>query len=79
MFYEYSQCLLIGTIKQQLQSRAVKTLMGLGKHFRQADTSGDGMLDQGELKEALRTYHLQLSDEVIHTALALKRPRGFPT
>lgn len=51
-------------VKRQLQKRAVKTLMGLGQHFRKIDQSGDGLLDQHELQRALETYHITIPDEV---------------
>ena len=51
-------------VKRQLQKRAVRTLMGLGQHFRKIDQSGDGLLDQHELQRALETYHITIPDEV---------------
>ncbi|XP_031567598.1 calcyphosin-2-like [Actinia tenebrosa] len=53
-----------GEVKKQLKARAVKTLMGLGKHFRQLDQSGDGMLDKQELLAALKTYRIQIPQQV---------------
>lgn len=52
-------------VKKQLQKRAVKTLMGLGQHFRKMDQSGDGVLDRQELLRALHTYHIQIPEEVL--------------
>ncbi|XP_068744753.1 calcyphosin-2-like isoform X1 [Montipora capricornis] len=57
---ENVQCL----VKKQLQKRAVKTLMGLGQHFRKLDQSGDGLLDRQELLRALETYHIKIPKEV---------------
>lgn len=51
-------------VKQQLQKRAVKTMMGLGQHFRKMDRSGDGLLDRHELQKALESYHIRIPDEV---------------
>ena len=51
-------------VKRQLQKRAVKTMMGLGQHFRKIDQSGDGLLDQHELQSALHSYHITIPDEV---------------
>ena len=51
-------------VKKQLQKRAVKTVMGLGQHFRKIDQSGDGLLDQHELQSALQSYHITIPDEV---------------
>ncbi|XP_048578968.1 calcyphosin-2 isoform X2 [Nematostella vectensis] len=54
-----------GEVRRQLAQRASKTLMGMGRHFRTLDKSGDGMLDKGELINALKTYHIQLSPQVL--------------
>lgn len=51
-------------VKKQLQKRAVKTMMGLGQHFRKMDSSGDGLLDRDELQKALEAYHIRIPDEV---------------
>ncbi|CAH3189991.1 unnamed protein product [Porites evermanni] len=53
-------------VKRQLQKRAVRTLMGLGQHFRKIDQSGDGLLDQHELQRALETYHITIPDETFN-------------
>lgn len=39
-------------------------MMGLGRHFKQLDKSGDGMLDKDELMAALQRYHLQIPQQV---------------
>lgn len=63
-------------VKRQLQKRAVKTLMGLGQHFRKIDQSGDGLLDQHELQRALETYHITIPDEVC--TIVMFFPSSFP-
>lgn len=63
-------------VKTQLQKRAVKTLMGLGQHFRKIDQSGDGLLDQHELQRALQTYHITISEEVC--TIVMFFPSSFP-
>lgn len=50
-------------VRNQLQKRAVKTMMGLGQHFRKMDQSGDGLLDRRELHQALETYHIKIPEE----------------
>ena len=52
-------------VRKQLQKRAVKTMMGLGQHFRRIDQSGDGLLDRHELQKALDTYHISIPEKVI--------------
>ncbi|KAK3730272.1 hypothetical protein QZH41_016444, partial [Actinostola sp. cb2023] len=54
-----------GEVRRQLKTRAAKTMMGLGRHFRQLDTSGDGMLDKQELIAALQTYRIQIPHQVL--------------
>ena len=63
-------------VKRQLQKRAVKTLMGLGQHFRKIDQSGDGLLDQHELQSALQSYHITIPGEVCTIVTFL--PSYFP-
>ena len=63
-------------VKKQLQKRAVKTMMGLGQHFRKIDQSGDGLLDQHELQSALQSYHITIRDEVCTIVTFL--PSYFP-
>ncbi|RMX56794.1 hypothetical protein pdam_00009950 [Pocillopora damicornis] len=53
-------------VKKQLQTRAVKTMMGLGQHFRKMDRSGDGLLDRTELQSALEAYHIRIPDETFN-------------
>ena len=53
-----------GMVRKQLQKRAVKTMMGLGQHFRRMDQSGDGLLDRHELQKALDSYHIRIPEEV---------------
>lgn len=53
-------------VKRQLQKRAVKTMMGLGQHFRKIDQSGDGLLDQHELQSALQSYHITIPGETFN-------------
>lgn len=50
-------------VRKQLQKRAVKTMMGLGQHFRRMDQSGDGLLDRHELQKALDSYHIRIPEE----------------
>ena len=54
-------------IHKQIRNRACKTLLGLGKHFKKLDKSGDGTLDKEELLEALKTYRVKLDQRVSST------------
>ncbi|XP_078272711.1 calcyphosin-2-like isoform X2 [Rhinoraja longicauda] len=50
-------------LKERLKSRGVRTMTGLGKLFRQRDSSGSGALVKGELLQALKEFHLELPNE----------------
>ncbi|MGH0163685.1 UNVERIFIED_CONTAM: hypothetical protein FKN15_045648 [Acipenser sinensis] len=52
-----------GMLKERLSKRGVRTLTGLGKYFRNKDTSGDGVLQKTELRQALKEFHLDLPDK----------------
>ncbi|XP_041114137.1 calcyphosin-2 isoform X2 [Polyodon spathula] len=52
-----------GMLKERLSKRGVRTLTGLGKYFRNKDTSGDGVLHKTELRQALKEFHLDLPDK----------------
>ena len=63
--YNINILLSLGMVWKQLQKRAVKTMMGLGQHFRRIDQSGDGLLDRRELQKALDTYHISIPEKVV--------------
>ncbi|XP_077998416.1 calcyphosin-2-like [Glandiceps talaboti] len=50
-------------VQQQLKKRGVKTMTGLGQHFRKLDRTGDGKLDKIELRKALQLYHVNIEEE----------------
>ncbi|KAJ8249839.1 hypothetical protein COCON_G00230550 [Conger conger] len=52
-----------GALRDTLKKRAVRTLTGLGRLLRGADTSGDGVLDKQEIRRALEDFHLALPDK----------------
>lgn len=47
-------------VKAQLKKRGVKSMTALGRHFRNLDNTGDGVLDRDELKEALQKFNIQI-------------------
>lgn len=51
-------------MKEKLRKRSVRTLTGLGKYFRQLDKNGSGCLGKAEYRQALKTYHLDMSEKV---------------
>ncbi|XP_064417834.1 calcyphosin-2 isoform X2 [Latimeria chalumnae] len=52
-----------GLLLEKLKKRGVRTLTGLGKHFRQLDTSGDGLLQKAEFKKAMALFHLEVPEK----------------
>ncbi|XP_043943164.1 calcyphosin-2 [Protopterus annectens] len=52
-----------GMLKETLQNRGVRTLVGLVKHLQSLDRNGDGVLQKAELKRALGDFHLNVSDK----------------
>ncbi|XP_078583315.1 calcyphosin-2-like isoform X1 [Branchiostoma floridae x Branchiostoma japonicum] len=52
-----------GALQQRLRKRGVRTVTGLGHHFRKIDKSGDGVLSKPELKEALRQNKMDVSPQ----------------
>uniref|UniRef100_A0A8C5MCZ4 Calcyphosine 2 n=1 Tax=Leptobrachium leishanense TaxID=445787 RepID=A0A8C5MCZ4_9ANUR len=54
-------------MKEKLKSRGVRTLTGLGKYFRQLDKTESGLLSKSEFKQALKTFHLDVSENVFES------------
>ncbi|KFV04994.1 Calcyphosin-2, partial [Pterocles gutturalis] len=51
-----------GTLRQTLSKRGVRVITGLGKYFRQLDKNRNGFLSQADFKEALKVFHLEVSE-----------------
>ncbi|XP_075065646.1 calcyphosin-2 [Mixophyes fleayi] len=54
-------------MKEKLKTRGVRTLTGLGKYFRELDKNGTGYLGKTEFKQALKTFHLDVSEKVFES------------
>ncbi|XP_035874559.1 calcyphosin-2 isoform X2 [Phyllostomus discolor] len=50
-------------LKKQLRKKGVRILTGLGKYFQQLDKEGNGLLDKSDFKQALKAFHLQVSEK----------------
>uniref|UniRef100_A0A8D0GRJ6 Calcyphosine 2 n=1 Tax=Sphenodon punctatus TaxID=8508 RepID=A0A8D0GRJ6_SPHPU len=46
-----------------LRKRGVRTVIGLGKYFRQLDMEGNGVLAKEAFKQALKVFHLQVPEK----------------
>ncbi|KAM5171998.1 calcyphosin-2 [Mantella aurantiaca] len=54
-------------MKEKLRNRSVRTLTGLGKYFRQLDKYGSGCLGKAEYRQALKTYHVDVSEKTFES------------
>ncbi|EHB01696.1 Calcyphosin-2, partial [Heterocephalus glaber] len=50
-------------LKEKLQKRGVRILTGLGKYFQQLDKEGCGLLNKADFKQALKVFHLEVSEK----------------
>ncbi|KAM8800512.1 calcyphosin-2 isoform 6-T7 [Rhynchonycteris naso] len=50
-------------LKEQLHKRGVRILTGLRKYFQQLDKEGNGLLDKADFKQALKVFHLEVSEK----------------
>ncbi|XP_054552187.1 calcyphosin-2-like isoform X3 [Talpa occidentalis] len=50
-------------LKEQLHKRGVRILTGLGKYLQQLDKEGNGLLDKADFKQALKRFHLEVSEK----------------
>ncbi|KAM9073005.1 LOW QUALITY PROTEIN: calcyphosin-2 [Megaptera novaeangliae] len=49
-------------LKEQLCKRGVCILTGLRKYLQQLDKEGNGLLDKADFKQALKVFHLEVSE-----------------
>ncbi|KAG8439698.1 hypothetical protein GDO86_005754 [Hymenochirus boettgeri] len=54
-------------MKEKLKNRGVRTLTGLGKYFRQLDKNGNGILQRAEFEQAMKTFHLEVSEKIFES------------
>ncbi|XP_052524311.1 calcyphosin-2 isoform X2 [Tympanuchus pallidicinctus] len=52
-----------GMLRDTLSKRGVRVVTGLGKYFRHIDKNGSGFLSQADFKEALKLFHLEVSEQ----------------
>ncbi|XP_019468847.1 calcyphosin-2 isoform X3 [Meleagris gallopavo] len=52
-----------GMLRKTLSKRGVRVVTGLGKYFRHIDKNGNGFLSQADFKEALKLFHLEVSEQ----------------
>ncbi|XP_063783509.1 calcyphosin-2 isoform X2 [Pseudophryne corroboree] len=54
-------------MKEKLKTRGVRTLTGLGKYLQELDKNGTGCLGKTVFKQALKTFHLDVSETVFES------------
>uniref|UniRef100_A0A2K5XPS0 Calcyphosine 2 n=1 Tax=Mandrillus leucophaeus TaxID=9568 RepID=A0A2K5XPS0_MANLE len=63
-------------LKEKLHKRGVRILTGLGKYFQQLDKEGNGLLDKADFKEALKVFHLEVSEKDFESAWLILDDHG---
>ena len=51
-------------VQDIIKKRGVRTVTGLGRHYRRLDQYKTGILDQYDLEGGLKTFRINLSPEV---------------
>ena len=57
--------------RDMIAKRAIRTITGLGRHYRGLDQYKTGILDQYDLEVGLRTYRVNLEPEVWHLFMSM--------
>uniref|UniRef100_A0A673U6A4 Calcyphosine 2 n=2 Tax=Suricata suricatta TaxID=37032 RepID=A0A673U6A4_SURSU len=63
-------------LKEQLYKRGVRILTGLGKYLQQLDKEGTGLLDKADFKQALKVFHLEVSENDFESAWRILNGNG---
>ncbi|XP_037658536.1 calcyphosin-2-like [Choloepus didactylus] len=50
-------------LKEKLHKKGVHILTGLEKYLKQLDKEGNGLLDKADFKQALKVFHLEVSEK----------------
>uniref|UniRef100_A0A2K6FLF1 Calcyphosine 2 n=1 Tax=Propithecus coquereli TaxID=379532 RepID=A0A2K6FLF1_PROCO len=54
---------MTNVLKEKLHKRSVRILTGLGRYFQRLDKEGNGLLDKAAFKQALKVFHLEVSEK----------------
>ncbi|XP_066113903.1 calcyphosin-2-like [Saccopteryx bilineata] len=66
-------------LKEQLHKRGVRILTGLRKYFQQVDKEGNGLLDKADFKQALKVFHLEVSEKHFESSWLILNDSGNGT
>ncbi|ESO84979.1 hypothetical protein LOTGIDRAFT_236023 [Lottia gigantea] len=62
------------TVQILIKKRGVKTVTGLGRHYRQLDKTGTGWLDQYDLERGLQKFHIQIDQQTLNIIFEILDP-----
>ncbi|XP_038170924.1 calcyphosin-2 isoform X2 [Arvicola amphibius] len=63
-------------LREQLHKRGVRILTGLGKHFQHLDKEGSGLLEKAKFQQALKTFHLEVSEQDFESSWLILQGSG---
>ncbi|KAM6153120.1 calcyphosin-2 isoform 2-T2 [Erethizon dorsatum] len=63
-------------LKEKLQKRGVRIWTGLGKYFQQLDKEGHGLLNKADFKQALKVFHLEISEKDFESSWIILNSSG---
>lgn len=77
---EYENLLFLASVQEaaqaQIRNRGIKTVTGLGRHYRQIDKSGSGVLLQHDLERGLLHFHIDLPPADLEQVVDIIDPDG---
>ncbi|PVD28585.1 hypothetical protein C0Q70_11176 [Pomacea canaliculata] len=65
------------SVQKQIRKRGIKTVTGLGRHYRSIDRSGTGILDQHDLERGLLRFHIDLLPEDLERVFDIVDTEGM--
>ncbi|XP_028614921.1 calcyphosin-2 [Grammomys surdaster] len=63
-------------LKEQLHRKGVRILTGLGKYLQRLDKEGNGLLEKADFRQALKTFHLEVSEQDFESSWLILQSRG---
>ncbi|XP_036157292.1 calcyphosin-2 isoform X5 [Myotis myotis] len=63
-------------LKEQLHKRGVRILTAMGKYFQQLDKERNGLLDKADFKQALKVFHLEMSEKDFESSWLILNENG---
>ncbi|XP_052021517.1 calcyphosin-2 isoform X1 [Apodemus sylvaticus] len=63
-------------LKEQVHKKGVRILTGLGKYFQRLDKEGNGLLEKADFRRALKTFHLEVSEQDFESSWLILQGHG---